>query len=357
MDLKKIIRGKYESLFYSAVGEVVNQKTCELLGYKEGIPVLSNATTTEANRPPTNTSKNNVSTKQTLRVEVNSKTGEKYINLNGKKLRMVTESQLPPHLKQNAQVIKATPRNNCNEKKQVKIKIIGSIPQVLYGHPGLLKKDKCQTTDSFKPNVNKADNADVQLSHKTVVIKESNTTPVKIPSAGKVILGNSGVVGSTVNGLVKSSVHQTGVNHSQENSRSLKARPNLIIYSDGVLKSPNGVLKMNPLDLSKVPKAESGEAEVVVVKKVDKSTQVSPPETVEEAVQTEGEEEFLLNILNTDFLEYLSSNTPVQPPAKVMCPKVPDTVPVRAQPAHSERFRMFFHDLRCAMVPDENGNR
>ncbi|XP_018569985.1 uncharacterized protein LOC108909987 [Anoplophora glabripennis] len=337
MDLKKLTWDKYESLFYAPAGEVTNSKTCELLGYKGGIPVLTNKTVLEANKPPTNSSINKVSAKQILRVETDSKTGEKFINLNGKKLRMVAEPQLSSQFKQNPQVIKAS---TCGDKKPVKVKIIGSMPSILHGPSRLVKKGTCQVTDiaSSKPSVNKTDNT-------TQITQPVINVPVKIPSTDKVISGNStAVCSNTVN-----SDHQAAVTPTQENGRCLKYKHSLIIYSDGLLKSPNGVLKMNPLDLSKVNKPDCVKVDV---KKVDSSVQATV-KTVDESVQTEDEDD-LFNILNLDFLEYLSSNAPT-----TMTPKAAPVVVSRPEPAkaHSEKFQMFFQDLRRAMIPDMDGNR
>lgn len=344
MDLKQIIYGKYESFFYSTGGEVINQKTCELLGYQEGKPVLRNKTASEASKPPTNLSINKISSKQTLKVETDSKTGEKYINLNGKKLRMVAEPQLSSHFKQNPRMVKASPGSSCGDKKPVKIKIIGSLPSILHG---LVKKDTSQYTviaDSSNPSVNKTDN--VQITQ-TVI-----NTQLKIPSAGKAITRNT-AGGSTVDDLVKNSACLAGVNLNQDNDRCLKHKPNIIIYGDGFLKSPNGVLKMNPLDLSKVNRPDCVKAEV---KKVDHSSQTSV-ETVDKTVQTD--EDDLLEVLDIAFLDFLSSNKPTVLPIETMTPKVPPAVfaPVQPPPAHSEKFKMFFQDLRSAMVPNANGNR
>lgn len=67
------------------MGEVVEEKSSLLLGFKDSVPVISNSETKK-------TPEGNV--KKILKVEVDPSTGEKYINLNGKKLKMVPESQI-----------------------------------------------------------------------------------------------------------------------------------------------------------------------------------------------------------------------------------------------------------------------
>ncbi|KAJ8917354.1 hypothetical protein NQ315_002376 [Exocentrus adspersus] len=333
MDLRKIIRGEYESLFYcnTTDGGVTNQKTCELLGFKEGIPVLSDPGIKQEMPSPSKT----LSPARTLTVEVNRKTMEKYVNLNGKKLRMVPESELPIRFKQGAQLLKMPgvggKTANPTAWKVVKmVKVIGGNVPLMFN--ALVKKDASQITDT---SVNKSDNGNnIQLSHETL-IRDSKPTLIKIPSAGTGGGANGGVVGSSCV-VVKGSLPQTGVNHGA------------ISTSDGgggggVSHCPNSIIKMNPLDLSKVSKVETIKREVT---KADKSVETNTPRTVERSSQTV-EEDLLMSGLNTDFWNFFSSDTPMA----VVSPA--DPLPTSGR---DENVLNFFRDVKCSLNPDNNGN-
>lgn len=73
------------------MGEIVEEKSSVLLGFKDCIPVITNSVA--------NCEKNNEGpSKKILKLQVDPNTGEKFINLNGKKLKMVPESQIRSQL-------------------------------------------------------------------------------------------------------------------------------------------------------------------------------------------------------------------------------------------------------------------
>lgn len=73
------------------MGETIEEKSSVLLGFKDRLPVITNS--------GQNCERNfEVSTKKILKVQVDPNTGETFINLNGKKIKMVPESQIKSQL-------------------------------------------------------------------------------------------------------------------------------------------------------------------------------------------------------------------------------------------------------------------
>lgn len=81
----------YNIQVYCKMGEKIDEKRSVLLGFKDCLPVITNS---ELNCKHANIDKN----KKIVKVQVDPMTGEKFINLNGKKLKMVPESQVKTHL-------------------------------------------------------------------------------------------------------------------------------------------------------------------------------------------------------------------------------------------------------------------
>lgn len=81
----------YNCQVYCKMGEKVDEKSSVLLGFKDYLPVITNS---ETNSKRINERPN----KKIVKVQVDPSTGEKFINLNGKKLKMVPESQIKSQL-------------------------------------------------------------------------------------------------------------------------------------------------------------------------------------------------------------------------------------------------------------------
>lgn len=82
----------YNFQVYCKMGERVDEKSSVLLGFKDCLPVITNS---ESNCKQDNERNSN---KKVVKVEVDPSTGEKFINLNGKKLKMIPESQIKTKL-------------------------------------------------------------------------------------------------------------------------------------------------------------------------------------------------------------------------------------------------------------------
>lgn len=99
---KCIIRGKipnYNQTVYCSVGEVPDDRNSVLLGYHESLPVMSNKSSCVTTPPK----------KATLKVEVDPNTGNRFIHLNGKRLRMLYDTEIPLHIKQKVKINVPTP--------------------------------------------------------------------------------------------------------------------------------------------------------------------------------------------------------------------------------------------------------
>ncbi|KAJ8930059.1 hypothetical protein NQ314_017188 [Rhamnusium bicolor] len=319
MDLRKCaIEGKYKSFFYCKENEVINERNSVLLGFKDQLAVLSNAMSESSTNVELNT-------KKTLKVEVNSQTGEKFINLNGKKLKMVPESELPPQLRQNAHLMKVTSVKGLVAKKPVNIKIIGSMSSLLHS-ASLINKKRSGDIDKniFNPNVNRPDIT--QLSQKTV-INENKVPIVKNSSNSKV-------------SSVKASTQFLGcINQIQDDAKCTITKFELNNPHDGGVK---GVTNMKALDLTTLNKQNA-----------DKSVQTEF-NLVNECVQTE--ETFPPNEnhddhswLDLDLKDLLNIDLLVNDDLPKIASKGINTEQERKK-------EMFFNDLKTALLPDPKGN-
>ncbi|XP_057669089.1 uncharacterized protein LOC130901618 [Diorhabda carinulata] len=115
--VKRVIKSNhYSETIYCYKTEVVSENS-SLLGFKDSLPVLSKPIYNNINMA-------SAPGKRTVRVETNSNTGEKFIMLNGKKIKILAESEIP----KNSQITKLASLQNLNNSNcPVKIKILKGI--------------------------------------------------------------------------------------------------------------------------------------------------------------------------------------------------------------------------------------
>lgn len=135
--VKRVIKSKhYSEIIFCYKTEVVSDDS-SLLGFKDSIPVLSSPIHKNINM----SCAPGKEVKRTVRVETNSCTGEKFIMLNGKKIKILAESELP----KNSQLTKLASLPNLNNSTcPVKIKILKGISK---------KNDEYQNSSTNHMNI------------------------------------------------------------------------------------------------------------------------------------------------------------------------------------------------------------
>lgn len=98
------------------MGEIVEETSSVLLGFRDSLPVITNS-------EPKCKKSTEVPIKKILKVQVDPTTGEKFINLNGKKLKMVPESQLKSQ-------VNLLNQKNFGIKSVKSLKVVTKLPLV-----------------------------------------------------------------------------------------------------------------------------------------------------------------------------------------------------------------------------------
>nr|XP_023011614.1 uncharacterized protein LOC111501919 [Leptinotarsa decemlineata] len=318
---KYVIKGKYSETTYWSKSELIDDKNCELLGFRDCLPVLCGNM---------NESKNSSGIKKTLKIEVNSDTGEKYINLNGKKIKIIPESELPNKLPKNAQVRKIASLNSITEKPPIKVKVLKAVP---------LKNSTAQYVSNGNTSSNEGKQmieiSKINLLSQKTLIRESASTNVKTLSGNVTIKANT----------------------ADQNSDMLKSVRKPVINTfkiDSKNKSSGSGQNVIALDLTKYSLNQG--------RKIESSTQTDK-NIVDACVQTDDE------ILFTDFdiLEIMKDLPYLEP-----IPKAHDNLDntlISSKNLHESngqshdsnnvnnlRAKNFFNELRTALQPDDRGN-
>ncbi|KAG5900301.1 hypothetical protein JTB14_000827 [Gonioctena quinquepunctata] len=209
MELDKyVIKNKYHSqTVYCPKSKSVDDKNYILLGFKNSFPVLCG----KMNESKT------TSVKKTLKIEVNPETGEKYITLNGKKLKIVPESKLPSQIPKNAQVRKIASINSSTSGSPVKVKILKGMP--------LKNSNFCITQYINKASEGNQITTEISningLSQKTL-IKENELQNVKTLSSNMTINANTtDNISHTASMLGNKSINQNRTFQSVQSIRAL----------------------------------------------------------------------------------------------------------------------------------------
>lgn len=155
---------------YCKMGEILEEKSSVLLGFKDCLPVITNSVA--------NCEKNNEGpSKKILKLQVDPNTGEKFINLNGKKLKMVPESQIKSQF---------SLKKNLLMKSAKSFRILTKIPF----NPNLVHKIQPMKTESHL-NLSTTENVDPSSSQPPI-LNERNFISHKNPADkdNKNIFGN-----------------------------------------------------------------------------------------------------------------------------------------------------------------------
>lgn len=183
-----IHHGSYNFQVYCKMGEVIEETNSVLLGFKDKLPVITNP------EPNCNKSLGGLN-KKILKVQVDPSTGEKFINLNGRKLKMVPESFTKSQL-------------NVATQKSVGIKSAKNI--IIRKLPNMTNSlQKLQTIRIESPgNLSKISN--MQNGSKLSILKQTNVLTLKNPNTDKdrkCIIDNNLVKEIRADNTVKSFKH------------------------------------------------------------------------------------------------------------------------------------------------------
>lgn len=163
----------YNSYVYCKMGEIVEEKSSVLLGFKDCLPVITNSVA--------NCEKNNEGpSKKILKLQVDPNTGEKFINLNGKKLKMVPESQIKSQF---------SLKKNLLMKSAKSFRILTKIPF----NSNLVHKIQPMNMESHL-NLITTENVDPSLSQ-PLILNERNVISHKNPITDK---DNKNIFGNLV---------------------------------------------------------------------------------------------------------------------------------------------------------------
>ncbi|CAG9820518.1 unnamed protein product [Phaedon cochleariae] len=346
----------HSETLYCTDSEVADNKKYFLLGFKDSIPVICNNMLEEKVRTPLSM-KNKV-----LKVEVDPQTGDKFINLNGRKIK-IPESKTPviPKTEQNIHNMSAGPQ-------PIKFKIIRGFP-LPKSHYTSLMLDKTNV-DSATISVNKIMNLN-SLSQKSLIIS-SEVHSVKSPDSSNM----------TIKPYTQTSMCEA--DSYSYLGKQISCRSSSTITSDdqhvGALDLTNYSVKLdNTNDGESASSDKSCQTDISWY-----SNNVNARNNVAECgVQTEdpGEEiiddlaflspdvdiEYLLNDLEHAPMKHilpkkiLNCSPLYTPPESLFelessCQNSQKNIDCKTSPQSHSTANNFFHELRTALIPDDKGN-
>lgn len=169
---KRIIEGKIPSCnqtVYCSAGEVPDDKNSVLLGYHDCLPVVSNKSLDTTASPK----------KTTLKVEVDPNTGNRFIRLNGQRLRMLYDSEIPLHIKQKTQKVKLNAVSPVIIKHESKSPIQNTVKTLCIPREAALNAVK--ESRVYITNKNVTNNLSLNSINKTFIKVEPSTPSDVIP--------------------------------------------------------------------------------------------------------------------------------------------------------------------------------
>lgn len=288
------------------MGEIVEEKSSVLLGFKDRLPVITNS--------GQNCKKNSeIPIKKILKLQVDPNTGEKFINLNGKKLKMVPESQIKSQL-------------YSKDQKNISVKVSNGL-RVLTKvdfKPNFVQKLLPVKTES-QVNLIKAESVDPNISQSSV-LREMNLISEKNPHTDIV---DKQVFGSDLNNKITIDKNQLHTNCVTEDR----------------LKCDTQTTSSNNIDM-KVYRNEKEVQTLDTQKYLSKSTENLKDVAIQtDPTHSENSFDDILSMFNDDDLLNIVDPVFVNPPHQVNIPNSKPNIAAK-----------FFSELRRAHFPDHEGN-